>query len=300
MTPAAALAQWLAALETLERASPRTVDAYRRDVDGFLDFLSGHLGGPVSLAELSRLSAADFRSYLAQRKRDGLAAASLARALSSVRAFFRYLSAENLVSNSSIHALKAPRVPRRLPRPLSVEGAGALVDQADADARKAWVGARDKALFTLIYGTGLRISEALSLTPRDLAGETLTITGKGGKPRVVPLMAMVRETIDAYLRVLPFARTDDAPLFRGARGGALSPRLAQLAMEKLRLRLGLPESATPHALRHSFATHLLESGADLRTIQDLLGHASLSTTQGYTAVDLAQLRRAVAKAHPRG
>ena len=300
MTPAAALAQWLVALETLERASPRTVEAYRRDVEGFLDFLSGHLGGPVSLLDLSALGTTDFRSYLAARKRDGLAASSLARALSSVRAFFRYLSAENLATNSAIHALKAPRVPRRLPRPLSIESAASLLNQADADARDAWVGARDKALFTLIYGTGLRISEALSLKPGDVAGETLTITGKGGKPRVVPLMAVVRDSLEAYLRVLPFAREDDAPLFRGARGGALSPRLAQLAMEKLRLKLGLPESATPHALRHSFATHLLESGADLRTIQDLLGHASLSTTQGYTAVDLAQLRRAVTKAHPRG
>jgi len=300
VTPAAALRQWLVSLETVQRASPRTIEAYRRDVEGFLDFVSQHLGGPASLDDLSTLRAADLRGYLAARKRDGLAAPSLARALSSIRTFYRYLAQEGLADNSAIHALRGPRVPRRLPRPLSIDGAASLIEHAPDDAKEAWTGARDKALFTLIYGTGLRISEALGLTPHDVAGETLTVTGKGNKQRVVPLMAIVREAIARYQQLLPFPPDPQGPLFRGTRGGAFSPRLAQLAMEKLRVRFGLPESATPHALRHSFATHLLESGADLRTIQDLLGHASLSTTQGYTSVDLSQLRRAVTKAHPRG
>ena len=290
--------RWLADLAAGGRAAPRTCESYGRDVGAFLSFLHGHLGETPDLAALGSLTAADFRAFLAQRQREGLSAASLARALAALRGFFGWLQDEKLCTNDAIQSLQTPKVPKALPRPLPVEAATDLLGAMD-DADEPWIGARDVALLTLIYGTGLRIGEALALTPAVLkAGSSIIVKGKGGKERLVPLIPIVREALATYAQCLPFALEADAPLFRGARGGPLSPRIAQLRMAALRPALGLPETATPHALRHSFASHLLAEGADLRTIQELLGHASLSTTQRYTAIDLAALRATVQK-HPR-
>jgi integrase/recombinase XerC len=292
-----AFAGWLQALGA-QHMSARTREAYGRDVTYFLVFLAEHLGGAPNLADLATLSTADFRAYLARRQREGLQNASLARALASLRAFFRYLGDEGLALNDAIGLVRTPRVPQKLPRPLSAESAKNLIDAA-GEGEEPWLAARDEALFTLVYGTGLRIGEALGLTAAQLGGgESLIVKGKGNKERLVPLLPLVRAALARYRAVLPFSVAPDEPVFRGSRGGPLAPRLAQLRMAALRRALGLPESATPHALRHSFATHLLQEGADLRSIQELLGHASLSTTQRYTAVDLAGLRATIAK-HPR-
>jgi integrase/recombinase XerC len=292
-----AFAGWLQALGA-QHMSARTREAYGRDASYFLVFLAEHLGGAPGLADLAALSAADFRAYLARRQREGLQNASLARALASLRAFFRYLGDEGLALNDAIGLVRTPRVPQKLPRPLSAEGVKNLIHAAGED-EEPWLAARDEALFTLVYGTGLRIGEALGLTAAQLSGgESLIVKGKGNKERLVPLLPLVRTALARYRAVLPFSVAPDEPVFRGVRGGPLAPRLAQLRMAALRRALGLPESATPHALRHSFATHLLQGGADLRSIQELLGHASLSTTQRYTAVDLAGLRATIAK-HPR-
>jgi len=294
-----AFAGWLATLETMQRAAARTREAYGRDVAHFLSFLTEHLGGTPSLKALAALTPADFRAYLARRQREGLVNASLARALASLRTFFRYLGDEGLCTNDALSLVRTPRVPQKLPRPLSVDGAQELIEAAGESEDAPWIGARDEALFTLVYGAGLRIGEALALTAASLQPATgLIVKGKGNKERFVPLLPIIREAIARYERILPFAVGSGEPLFRGARGGPLSPRIAQLRMADLRRALGLPESATPHALRHSFATHLLQEGADLRSIQELLGHASLSTTQRYTAVDLKGLRATIAK-HPR-
>ena len=290
---------WLIDLSGPRRAAKLTVEAYARDVVGFLAFVNGHQGEPVTLALLSALKAADLRAFLAARRNDGLANASLARAFASVRAFYRFLAAAGLADSSAAEALSAPRVPRRVPRPLDLEGAAELIESAGEDARAPWIAARDTALFTLLYGAGLRVGEACGLTARQVQGEALIVRGKGDKERLVPLLPIVREALAQYRAAVPFTLAPESPFFRGARGGPLRPRLVQLAMARLRAALGLPENATPHALRHSFATHLLEDGADLRTIQELLGHASLSTTQAYTAVDLQSLRATVSR-HPRG
>ena len=290
-----AVAAWLAT----QRLSARTREAYGRDVLQFLVFLREHLGGAPDLAALADLTPTDFRAYLARRQREGLTNASLARALASLRAFFRHLGDEALCINDALGLIRTPRVPQKLPRPLSVESAQELIDAAGQGDDEPWIVARDEALFTLVYGAGLRIGEALGVTKAALKPATgLIVHGKGGKERLLPLLPIIREALAHYERLLPFAVEPDAPIFRGARGGPLSPRIAQLRMAALRRALGLPESATPHALRHSFATHLLQEGADLRSIQELLGHASLSTTQRYTAVDLKGLRATIAK-HPR-
>lgn len=295
-----ALTTWLAKLAATHRARPRTCEAYQRDVSAFLDFLQNHRGQSLNFAILEALTVADFRAYLARRQHDGLVSASIARALSAIRMFFRYLADEGLCVNDALHLVRTPRVPRKLPRPVSAEQARALIDDAGDRHNEAWVQARDEALFTLIYGTGLRIGEALSLTPAMLAqGSAIIIQGKGGKERLVPLLPIVREKLQHYRALVPMALAHDEPLFRGARGGPLSARLVQLRLAAVRRALNLPETVTPHALRHSFATHLLHEGADLRTIQELLGHASLSTTQRYTAIDLTALRAAIAK-HPQG
>lgn len=299
---AAAIDSWHMWLAHERRASGHTVRAYLRDLAAFLAFLGEHVGGPVSLPELRDLRTADFRAYLARRARGGLAKTSTARALSVLRSFFRHLQRNGLVENSALASVRGPRLPHSLPRPLSVPQAAAVVDAAKevSASPEPWVAKRDAAVMLLLYGAGLRIGEALSLDRRDLAGgDTLMVKGKGSKERAVPLLPIVRRAIEDYLAANPRRLAADDPLFVGVRGRRLGPRAVQAAMARLRSALALPESATPHALRHSFATHLLSGGADLRTIQELLGHASLSTTQRYTDVDEAALRAAYDAAHPR-
>ncbi len=296
----AAIGAWRDWLAHERRASVHTLDAYQRDLAAFLEFLAGHLGGPPSLADLAKLEVQDFRSWLARRANEGLARSSTARAMSTVRSFFRFLDRTGRVSNPAVAAVRAPQGPRPVPRALTAEDALDLVDAAAEDHTSPWIAARDQALFLLLYGAGLRIGEALSLTQRQAPKEgVLTVTGKGNKQRIVPILPVVADSIAAYRNSCPFRPGPEAPLFLGARGGALNPGVVQRTMRSLRATLGLPASATPHALRHSFATHLLAGGGDLRTIQELLGHASLSTTQRYTAVDAAGLIRVYDKAHPR-
>ena len=296
---AAARDGWRRWLADERRSSAYTLDAYDRDLDNFLAFLVKHLGGPPGLDQLASLKVADFRAWLARRASAGGAKSSTARALSVVRGFFRYLDKHDLVHNPVIGTLRTPKQPRAVPRPLAPGDAKAVADVA-AEVSGDWQGLRDAALFTLLYGCGLRIAEALALNCGDTAGaEVLRIDGKGGKQRLVPVLPIVRDAIVAYLGARAFAVTPEAPLFVGARGGRLNPGVAQRQMRRARVLLGLPETATPHALRHSFATHLLGAGGDLRTIQELLGHASLSTTQRYTAVASEQMQATYRAAHPR-
>lgn len=291
-------------LETERRASAKTIEAYQRDVGHFINFLVGHLGGEPGLADLRKLSRHDVVAWLARRRsEDHLAASSRARAASSLRAFFRFLDRRLDSPNARAMMFESPRRPHRLPRPLPETLASQAIDLAaegDGGEDAPWILARDAALLALLYGAGLRLSEALALRGRDVpAPETLRVYGKGGKVRLVPLIRAVREAVNDYARMCPYPAGRDEQIFRGARGGPLNPRLVQRLMEGLRARLNLPETATPHALRHSFATHLLANGGDLRSIQALLGHASLSTTQIYTGVDAARLVKAHAEAHPR-
>ncbi|MDX5351019.1 MAG: tyrosine recombinase XerC [Paracoccaceae bacterium] len=296
----AALADWLTQLRALHGAAPNTVEAYRRDVARYLSFLAEHRGGTEGLARVAATSQADLRAWMAGERARGLSPRSLARALSAVKGFTAWAADRTGAEATTVLSARAPKYRRKLPRPLSEDGAAAILTEIGADARKDWIAARDTAIATLLYGLGLRISEALSLTGADHPlPQVLRITGKGGKTRIVPVIPLATEAVAAYARLCPFDLPPDEPLFRGARGGPVNPRLIQSAMERARLRLGLPASATPHALRHSFATHLLSAGGDLRAIQELLGHASLSTTQGYTAVDAARLMEVYEKAHPR-
>ncbi|HJO68293.1 MAG TPA: tyrosine recombinase XerC [Rhodospirillales bacterium] len=291
---------WWRWLAYEKRASAHTLAAYGRDLDAFFRFLARHLGFAPGLRELEALRAADLRSYLADRARRGLARASTARAMSAIRGFFRYLERSESVSIPSLRAIAVPRVPATLPKPLVAAAAREVLDSAGCEEGPPWVAKRDAALLTLLYGCGLRLGEALALNRLDApTGRSMTITGKGRKQRLVPVLAVVREAIEDYIAAYPYALIPDGPLFVGLRGGRLNPGVVQRLMRKLRADLGLPETATPHALRHSFATHLLEGGGDLRTIQELLGHASLSTTQRYTAVDAAHLKAVHRKAHPR-
>jgi integrase/recombinase XerC len=289
--------RWLAAEK---RASPHTLDAYGRDLAAFLVFLSEHRGGEPDLAALAGLEAGDFRAYLARRSGEGIGRSSLARAMSTLRGFFRYLDRHDLVHNPALKAVKSPRPPRSVPKPLAADEALDTLNTAAELHDEPWLAARDVALFTLLYGCGLRLGEALALRRRDNPrGDTLMITGKGNKQRVVPVLPVVRDAIADYLRQVPFPATPDGKLFLGARGGGLNPGVVQRQMRRLRQVLGLAETATPHALRHSFATHLLAGGGDLRTIQELLGHSSLSTTQRYTEVDAGRLTQVYRDAHPR-
>ena len=291
---------WQAWLATERRSSPHTFAAYERDLAAFLAFMTEHLGQTPDLAALSGLRAADFRSWLASRAQNGLARSSTARALAVIRSFFRYLDRAGKGSNGAIGTVRTPKLPATVPRPVTEDDALALIDAAPSHARADWIGKRDAALFTLLYGCGLRIAEALSLNRLDApTGDSLVVTGKGRKQRMVPVLPQVSAAIADYLAACPFGDGGNGPLFVGARGERLQAGVAQRAMRVLRRALGLPENATPHALRHSFATHLLEGGGDLRTIQELLGHASLSTTQRYTKVDAAKILSAFAKAHPR-
>jgi integrase/recombinase XerC len=291
---------WLSSLKHERRASPNTLRAYGDDVSRFLGFQRGHLGGAVSEQALARLRPADFRAFIAARRSEGLGAGGVQRALAAIRSFYKFLAREGVLENAAPRAVRTPRLKRGLPRPLSEVDAARAIEEAGAHDVE-WLGARDAALLTLLYGAGLRISEALSLKRGDVPlGETLTILGKGRKERVVPVLPLLKEAIGEYAVKIPFTGAPSAPLFLSRRGKPMSAREAQGLMQRIRGRLGLSERATPHALRHSFATHLLQGGGDLRSVQELLGHASLSTTQTYTAIDMRQLMETYQSAHPRG
>ncbi len=295
-----ALEAWLAAEKALKGASANTIEAYARDVSGFLSFLSRHRGGPQGLAALGRVELAEMRAWMASCRGEGIGARSLARRLSAVRGFYRWLADREGIDPTVVLSTRAPKCPARLPRPLSEQAAREVIVRLEMQSQTPWVAARDQAVVTLLYGCGLRISEALGLTGADLPlGETLRIRGKGGKERLVPVIAPARAAVAAYLRACPYPVERETPLFRGVRGAALGPRAVQKVVEQVRLQLGLPASVTPHAMRHSFATHLLSAGGDLRAVQELLGHASLSTTQAYTAVDTARLMEVYRRSHPK-
>ena len=297
----AALADWLAQLSALKGASRHTVDAYSRDVSRYLSFLATHRGGVTGLRGIVETERPDLRAWMAHEQTErGIGARSMARALSSVKGFTAWASDRLELEATTILSARGPKYRRKLPRPLTEEGAADMLETVGYQSRDDWQQARDVAVVTLLYGCGLRISEALGLTgAAHPLPEVLRITGKGGKTRLVPTLPAAGQAVAEYVRLCPWDLPEDQPLFRGARGGPLSPRLIQLAMEKSRAQLGLPATATPHALRHSFATHLLSAGGDLRAIQELLGHASLPTTQAYTAVDAARLMEVYDRAHPR-
>ena len=302
LTPAArdALQEWLARAAALDGLSEATVTAYRADVTEFIAFLTMHHAEPQGLAPLARVGVSDMRAWMAQLRARKVSARSVARKLSAVKTFYRWLAAREGFEPTAVLSARAPRFQRKLPRPLSEDAARAMIDGVGAQATEAWIGARDTAVVTLLYGCGLRMSEALGLTGADLPlGDSLRVRGKGGKERLVPLLPVARHAVEAYLRICPYAPARDGPVFFGARGGPLDGRLVRRAVEQARLGLGLPASATPHAMRHSFATHLLGAGGDLRAIQELLGHSSLSTTQVYTSVDEARLMQVYEGAHPK-
>jgi integrase/recombinase XerC len=299
------MARWLAHLGTERRMSAKTVEAYERDVRQFLGFLAKHLGGRPTLSELAKLTPQDVRAFMAARRGDGVGGRSLMRALAGVRSFARFLERNGKGKVGALAAVRAPKMPKTLPKPLAIVSAKRVTDADEraGEDREQWVLARDAAVLALLYGSGLRISEALGLARGDVPapgkGDAITVTGKGNKQRMVPLLPQVSQSIADYISLCPYDLPADRPLFVGARGGPLSPRIVQLVMERLRGALSLQDSATPHALRHSFATHLLARGGDLRAIQELLGHASLSTTQIYTAVDTERLLEVYRNTHPR-
>ncbi|WP_413720756.1 tyrosine recombinase XerC [Silicimonas sp. MF1-12-2] len=295
-----ALARWLADLKAVGGRSQKTIEAYRSDLTGFLSFLQIHEGDSLGAAQLSRIDTGTMRSWMAHERARGLGPRSLARALSAVKNFIAWQAEREGFDPTPVLMTRSPRFQKKLPRPLAENAARAMIETVEVQSVTDWISRRDAAVVTLLYGCGLRISEALSLTGRDLPlGETLRIRGKGGKERIVPVIPVARRAVNSYLEACPHDPEPDAPLFRGARGGALNARLIQKVMEQARAQLGLPATATPHAMRHSFATHLMNAGGDLRTIQELLGHASLSTTQAYTAVDTARLMEVYEAAHPR-
>jgi integrase/recombinase XerC len=299
------LARWLGHLAGERRMSPKTVEAYERDVRQFLGFLGEHLGGRVTLAALTRLAPHDVRAFMAARRAQEIGGRSLMRGLAGARSFARFLERNGKGRVGALNAVRAPKVAKTLPKPLAVAAAKSVsgTELRAGEDRAPWILARDAAVLALLYGSGLRISEALGLTrgevPAPGAGDAITVTGKGNKRRMVPVLTRVLELIADYVALCPYDLAANAALFVGAKGGPLSPRIVQLAMARMRGALGLPDSATPHALRHSFATHLLARGGDLRAIQELLGHASLSTTQIYTAVDTERLLDVYRSAHPR-
>ena len=302
ISPAArdALADWLASASALGGVSENTLTAYRTDLVDFLTFLTGHKGDAQGIGPLTRVDTSDMRAWMAHLRRGGLGARSLARKLSAVKSFYRWLSEREGFDATAVLSTRAPKFQKKLPRPLAPDAARAVIDAAELQAQEPWIAARDVAVLTLLYGCGLRISEALALDGADVPlPRTLRILGKGGKERVLPVLDAARDAVDAYVALCPFPFEETDPLFRGKRGGRLSARIVSGLMATLRMQLGLPATATPHALRHSFATHLLEAGGDLRAIQELLGHASLSTTQAYTAVDTARLMEVYQKTHPK-
>jgi len=302
---AAEMTRWLAHLRAERRLSPKTLEAYSRDVRQFLMFLSQHWGERVSLGRFAGLEASDVRGFMAARRGDAIGSRSLMRALAGLRSFGRFLEREGKGRVGALSAIRAPKTGKSLPKPIQIVSAKRLTDADEraGENREPWIWARDAAVMGLLYGSGLRISEALGLRRRDVpapgAGDTLIVLGKGNKTRMVPVLQNVLALIQDYAAVCPHPLPPEGPMFVGARGGPLSPRIIQLTMERLRGALGLPDSATPHALRHSFATHLLSRGGDLRAIQELLGHASLSTTQIYTGIDTERLFEVYKTAHPR-
>ena len=299
------MARWLSHLGAERRLSPKTLEAYARDLRQCLDFLCSHWGERVTLARFAALEATDIRAFMAMRRADDIAGRSLMRALAGLRSFGRFLEREGKGKVGALSAIRAPKVAKSLPKPLPMASAKRLADADEraGEERETWVLARDAAVMALLYGSGLRISEALGLkrreVPRPGEGDVLIVTGKGNKTRMVPVLQNVLALVQEYVSMCPYPLPPEGPIFLGARGGPLSPRIIQLAMERLRGALGLPDSATPHALRHSFATHLLSRGGDLRAIQELLGHSSLSTTQIYTGIDSERLLEVYASAHPR-
>ncbi|NOE18716.1 tyrosine-type recombinase/integrase [Ruegeria atlantica] len=295
-----ALQHWLDSLSALAGRSENTLNAYRGDVVEFLSFMTLHHAERHGLKALERITVSDMRAWMADQRGADVSARSLARKLSAVKSFYRWLAEREGFEPTAVLSTRAPKFTKKLPRPLAEDAARAMIDTVELQSTSDWVAARDVAVVTLLYGCGLRISEALSLTGADVPlPATLRIVGKGDKERVVPVLPAAREAVDRYLKLCPHTRAQDKALFRGVRGGPLNPRAIQGVMAKARMQLGLPSTATPHALRHSFATHLLSAGGDLRAIQELLGHASLSTTQAYTAVDTARLMEVYNRAHPK-
>jgi integrase/recombinase XerC len=297
-----ARAEWLDGLAGERRLAAKTVEAYERDTRQFLAFISSHLGKLPSFEDIEVLKTSDFRAFLASRRRDGAGARSLGRALAGIRSFAGYLEKRGLGNTAALKALRSPKQPKSLPKPLTASDALRVTERTLQMAEEPWVAARDSAVLTLLYGSGLRISEALAVRSGDMTGRaqaTMRVTGKGGKTRLVPVLNAAHDAVELYRRLCPYDLPAEEPLFRGVRGGALRPAIIQRAMASMRSALGLPPSATPHALRHSFATHLLGRGGDLRTIQELLGHASLSTTQMYTGVDALHLLDVYRQTHPR-
>jgi integrase/recombinase XerC len=305
-TLARAMVQWLSHLRAERRLSPKTLEAYARDLRQCLTFLSEHWGAQVTLKGFAAVEASDIRAFMAMRRADDIAGRSLMRALAGLRSFGRFLEREGKGKVGALSAIRAPKVAKSLPKPIQMAAAKRLADADEraGEERDPWILARDAAVMALLYGSGLRISEALGLkrreVPRPGEGDVLVVTGKGNKTRMVPVLQNVLTLIQDYAAICPYPLPPQGPMFVGARGGPLGPRIIQLAMERLRGALGLPDSATPHALRHSFATHLLSRGGDLRAIQELLGHASLSTTQIYTGIDSERLLEVYKSAHPRG
>ncbi len=294
------LSRFLDHKRALDAASHHTIDAYARDIGRFLGFLAQHHGGTFGIAGLTNLGQSDMRAWMAHERDRGLSSRSLARALSAVKSFLNWLTDRDGGEAVAVLATRGPKFRRKLPRPLTEQAARAVLNGIGDHQSEDWIAARDTAVVTLLYGLGLRISEALSLKGADFPmPQVLRIVGKGRKERLVPVLPAAADAVADYLRLCPYDITPAGPLFRGARGGDLNPRAIQTAMEKIRHQLGLPATATPHALRHSFATHLLSAGGDLRAIQELLGHASLSTTQAYTAIDAVQLMKVYEAAHPR-
>ncbi len=293
------LDDWLAHARAIGGVSGNTIKAYQTDVLGFLGFMSHHHGEQHGLGPISRLTVSDMRAWMAHERGRGISARSLARALSAVKTFYRWLSEREGFEPTAVLSTRAPKFQKKLPRPLAPDAASNMLSTVELQSLEPWIASRDVAVITLLYACGLRISEALGLAgSAHPLKDVLRIVGKGGKERLVPVLPVAKSAIAEYVRACPFDLSPDEPLFRGARGGALNPRAIQKVMEQARMQLGLPSSATPHAMRHSFATHLLNAGGDLRTIQELLGHASLSTTQAYTAVDTARLMDVYNRAHP--
>ena len=296
-----ALKAWVDHLRALDGAAANTLTAYAADVTAFLAFQAGHRGGPMGLAEIARLGTPDLRAWMAGERLRGAGPRSVARRLSSVKSFVRWLSDREGFDPTAVLSMRAPKFRKPLPRPLAKGAARDLIETVGMQHDTPWIAARDVAVVTVLYGCGLRISEGLGLKGADAPlPDMLRIRGKGGKERLVPVLPAARDAVNRYLHLCPFDLDAAGPLFRGSRGGPLNPRLVSGVIARTRMQLGLPSSATPHALRHSFATHLLEAGGDLRAIQELLGHASLSTTQAYTAVDAVHLMETYARAHPHG